>query len=134
MDFGDVIWRVVQAMSPLFMGAITWASVKLSGLIKAKVNHSYWQGLLLRLDDAVMTTVKELQQTLVQGLKAASSDGKITSAEKARVKQQAVDRIRAILGPKLIKELEMVLGLGADAVSQYIGAKVEAAVLDLHRA
>jgi uncharacterized membrane protein YebE (DUF533 family) len=43
--------------------------------------------VLVRLDDAVITAVKDLQQTVVAEIKAATADGKISEAEKRRIKE-----------------------------------------------
>lgn len=87
--------------------------------------------MLVRLDDAVITAVKDLQQTVVAEIKAATTDGKISEAEKQRIKDAAVANVKSYLGTKGIRVLAEVLGLSGGALDSFLGSKVEAAVHDL---
>jgi hypothetical protein len=53
--------------------------------------------VLVRLDDAVVTAVKDLQQTVVAEIKAVTADGKISEAEKQRIKDAAVANVKSYL-------------------------------------
>ena len=74
MKLTDVALMALQVVAPVFMAALTWAAAKLAALIRSKVDNEYLRGALVRLDDAVFTAVKELQQTVVAEVKAASAD------------------------------------------------------------
>lgn len=76
MKLTDVALMALQVVAPVLMAALTWAAAKLAALIRSKVDNEYLRGALVRLDDAVFTAVKELQQTVVAEVKAASADGK----------------------------------------------------------
>jgi hypothetical protein len=52
------------------------------------------------LDETVMTAVKDLQQTVVDEIKAANADGKITDAEKLKIKDAALTNVKSYLGAK----------------------------------
>ena len=134
MDTGNIGLKVLEILSPLLLAALTWAAAKLAQLIRAKVQNEYLKGVLVRVDDAVFTAVKDLQQTVVEQIKVASADGKITDDEKKQIKEKALGAIRSHLGTKGLAEAANVLGLGGGALEGLLSSKVEAAVHDLRRA
>ncbi len=83
--------------------------------------------------NAVHTTVKNIQQTVVDDIKAASADGKISREEARRIKDNAIQQVLSYLGPKGCTELHGTLGLKDGAAESFIASKVEAAVHDLRR-
>lgn len=54
----------------------------------AKVENEYMQGVLMRLSDAVETSVREAMQTVVPALKESAEDGKLSREEIAQIKKQ----------------------------------------------
>lgn len=134
MDAGDIGLKALEVLSPVLIAALTWAAAKLAQLVRAKVKNEYLRGVLVRLDDVVFTAVKDLQQTVVNEIKLASADGKITDVEKRRIKDQAIANVKSHLGTKGIGELAKVLGLDSGAIDGLLSSKVEAAVHDLRRA
>ena len=83
MDPGSIGLKVLEILSPVLLAALTWAAAKLAQLIRAKAQNEYLKGVLVRLDDAVFTAVKDLQQTVVSAIKEASADGRITDRRQA---------------------------------------------------
>ena len=133
MDTGSIGLKVLEILSPVLLAALTWAAAKLAQLIRAKVQNEYLKGVLVRVDDAVFTAVKNLQQTVVEQIKAASADGKITDDEKKQIKEKALAAVRSHLGTKGLTEAAAILGLGGSALEGLLSSKVEAAVHDLRR-
>jgi len=134
MDAGDVALKILEIASPVLLAALTWVAAKVAQLVRAKIKNEYLKGVLVRLDDVVFTAVKDLQQRVVDEIKAASSDGKITDAEKKGIKDKAIVSVKSHLGTKGIGELAKVLGLDSGALDGLLSSKVEAAVHDLRRA
>jgi hypothetical protein len=97
------------------------------------VQNESLKGVLVRLDDAVFTAVKDLQQSVVEQIKAANADGKITDDEKKQIKERALASVKANLGTKGLAEVARVLGLDGGALEGLLASKVEAAVHDLRR-
>ena len=60
MDTGSIGLKVLEILSPVLLAALTWAAAKLAQLIRAKVQNEYLKGVLVRLDDAVFTAVKDV--------------------------------------------------------------------------
>jgi len=131
MKFADLLLMAAQVLSPLLVAALAWAAAKASELIRSKITNEYLRGTLVRLDDAVLTAVKEMQQTVVAEIKAANADGKIDDAEKTRIKAAALSNVKSYLGAKGLRVLAEVLGLSDGTVDHYLGSRIEAAVHDL---
>lgn len=131
MTAAEIGWKTFQALSPLLLALLGWTAARLGQFIAARVNNEYLRGVLLRLDDAVFAAVRELQQTVVDDLKSASADGRLSQADKARLKQDALLTIRSHLGDRGLAELARVLGLDTGEINKLISTKVEAAVHDL---
>lgn len=134
MKLSDVAVYIIQIGSPLLIATLTWLAGKLAQLVQARVKNEYVRGVLLRLDDAVLTVVREIHQVSVDALKAAAPDGKLTPEVKAMVKRAALDAIKKNLGVKGLSQLVKVLGINTEAVDKLIGTRVEAAVHDLKHA
>ena len=133
MDFTGIALVTQQLLSPVLLAGLTWLVARAVALIRARVQNEFLRGVLLRLGDATLTATKELQQTVVDEIKAASADGKIVADERRRIKAAAVANVKSHLGPKGIAEFARILGLADGALDALIGAKVEAAVHDLRR-
>jgi len=135
MEFVTVFSFIIfMVLVPFTVMGVHWLGSRAGDLIRAKVDNEALRGVLLRLNDAVVTAVKDLEQTLVDQVKAAAEDGRISREERRRIKDKAVRHVKSYLGPTGLKELKDVLGLWDLAVEDFIGSKVEAAVLDLRRA
>ena len=131
MDYGELGLKVLQILSPILLAALTWVAAKAAQYIQAKVKNEYLRGVLVRLDDAVLTVVREVQQVTVEAIKSGSADGKLTPDERARVKQAAIESVKSHLGMKGISELAKILGLESGAIDKLLSTRVEAAVHDL---
>jgi predicted XRE-type DNA-binding protein len=134
MTVADVGWQACKTLSPLLLPMLGWVVARLAQLITARVDNEYLRGVLLRLDDAVFAAVRELQQIVVDDLKSTSTDGRLTQADKARIKQDALLTIRSHLGTNGLKEVATILGLDNGEVNKLISTKIEAAVHDLKMA
>lgn len=119
-----IVKGVVLPLVGLF---ITWASMQLPALIKAKVKNESVAGVLDRLTQLAFTVVTEVQQTVVSGL----GDKANTEALKG-ARDQAITTLKGHLGPKGIKELTTVLGIQtSEALDKMIVSYIESAVHNL---
>ena len=134
MEFVTVFSFIIfMVLVPFAAAGVHWLGSRAGDLIRAKVDNEALRGVLLRLNDAVITAVKDLEQTLVDEVKLAAEDGRISREERRRIKDKAVRQVKSYLGPTGLKELGAVLGLWELSVEDFIGSKVEASVLDLKR-
>jgi hypothetical protein len=123
--------QIFQVLSPVLMAVVTWMAAKLAQLINARVKNEYLRGVLVRLDDAVMSVVREVNQVTVEAIKSASTDGRLTTSAREVIKNAALAAVKAHLGAKGLVELSRVLGLDTAAVDRMIGTRIEATVHDL---
>jgi hypothetical protein len=135
MNAADIALRILVMASPMLLGAVGLAVVRLrprvDELIKAKVKNEYLRGALVRLDDAVCGAVRELQQTTVDDLKGASPDGRLTPEQRAQLKRDVLDKAKAYLGARGVAEISEILGLGMPELDNKISGAAEAAIYDL---
>lgn len=124
----EIAVGLFKVLSPVLLAALTWVGAKLGQLINAKVKNEYLRGVLARLDDTVISVVREVHQVTVDALKAATVDGKLPPSAKEAVKQAAIGAIKSHLGTKGIAQLAKVLGLDGQGVERLIGTKIESAV------
>jgi hypothetical protein len=131
MNLSQIAVGVFQIGSPVLIAILSWLATKLAQLIQARVKNEYLRGVLVRLDDTVLTVVREIQQVSVDTIKAAAPDGKLTPDVKATLKQAAVGAIKQHLGSQGVADVARVLGIDGDGVDRLIGTRVEATVHDL---
>ena len=127
----DLGLRILVLFSPILLAALAWASARLAQYITAHVKNTYLKNALVRLDDAVFSAVKELEQTVVAEAKATNSDGKLTAADRDRIKRAAMDKVKSYLGMKGLAEIGTILGLSPEGLDGVLGTRIEAAVHDV---
>lgn len=114
---------------------VAWVGALGARWISGKTNSDKLSAAFLRLLDVVNTTVAEVQQTLVSRLRVDAADGKITPDEMAKslgeAKRVAVDKVLQYLGPEYQKLLMDGFKINQDTLREFIGARIEAAVLNL---
>lgn len=128
MDKTELALNVSTILLPILMSGLAWLGARAVTLINARVKNEWLKGALVRLDDAVLAVVRELQQTTVDAIKEAAKDGKITDEERARIKDLALASVKSHLGAKGLGELAKVLGLDDGSLGKLISSKIEAAV------
>lgn len=139
MDFITVFSFIVfLCLVPFAAMGVHWLGTRAGDLFQAKVHmteafvrNERLRAALLRLDDAVVTAVKDIEQTLAAEAKALAADGKLSREDRRRVKEAAVRRVKTFLGSAGLKELGDVLDVWELSVEDFIGAKIEANVLDM---
>lgn len=135
MDFITVFSFIVfLVLVPFAATGIHWLGARAGELIQAKVKNERLHAALLRLEDAVVTAVKDVEQTLVVEYRALARDGKLSREDRRRLKETAVRKVKTFLGSAGLKELGNVLDVWEMSVEDLIGAKVEATILDMKTA
>ncbi|NIY14211.1 MAG: hypothetical protein GWM98_04660 [Nitrospinaceae bacterium] len=89
---------------------------------------------MIRLNDSVLTYVREAEQTLVAELKKARAEDSpggvlLTDNEARNVKKMVIDNVRRMWGEKGIEDLKKVLGVDDAGLQKYLEAKIEESVL-----
>ncbi len=125
----DILIGVSYLLGPILMAAFSWLSVKGAELIGAKVKNARLRGILFRLNDAVFTAVREVQQNMIDSIKAGG--GVLDPRAREEAKNAAIATVKSHIGERGIKELIEILGLEEKQIDDIIGARIEAAVHDL---
>jgi hypothetical protein len=128
VDYTELLTSAVDVLTPVVLALLSWLSVAAARWIQNKVKNDYAQGVLLRLNDAVFTAVRALQQTTVQAIKDANKDGKIDAKEAAAIKEKALGQVKSYMGQKGIDQLKGVLAF--DDLEDFLSARIEA---ELHK-
>ena len=126
----ELLLNILELSSPVILAGLGWLAVRIERYIKAKTDNQYLEGVLVRLNEAVWAEVKETQRNVVDAIKEANKDGKLTEAEKKKIKEAALQNIQSLLGPEGLALLYKVFG-GERAATDFIGKKIEAAVKDM---
>jgi hypothetical protein len=115
------MWAFYLLAGLVALGGLFGASILANGRkwLKAKIENEHLERIAVYAYD----TVAELMP-LVNDLKEAAADGKITKAEGEHIKQKALNKLKKRLG------LGWLLGeFGSEAkADEVLGAKIEAAV------
>jgi len=120
---GDFLIFTLPLVTAVLVYALTAAGIYLSNKYR---NNKLIQTLLI-LNQLVMDVVKELNQSVVEDLKAARADGKLTVDEAKQIKDKAVDLVLSRLDNDFIRVIQGAFG----SIYQVISTKIEAAIFDL---
>lgn len=129
----EVVMNLAELAAPVLMALLGWVSVRVAYYIREKVGQEAYAGALLRLNDSVLTLVREAEQTYVREMKLARSNAspggvRLTKDEATRIKQAVIDSFMRLWGRDGLVKLMKVLGLNEGALEDFIGAKIEEAV------
>jgi hypothetical protein len=134
MDTSTFAWRLFELLSPAALAGLTWLSVKAAQLSAAKIKSEHVTRVLLLIDDVVLAAAREVQQVLVDRLKARNPDGGLTTEQSAQAKQTALDSAKAQLGSQGLADVAATFGYDAGGVDRVLGSRIEAAVHQLKHA
>lgn len=116
----DVAVAVLIAVGGLLVAYLKKVTEQVAGRVKSDA----LDGLILRLSHIVTRVVEELQQTTVDALKAS---GKFDADTAAKVKADAVARVKAILGEESVGLAKEVLGDLDALISAFIESAINSA-------
>jgi hypothetical protein len=116
----EVAKQVLPLVEVLLALMGTWVMHQLRLRYKSETASN----ILDRFERLAGAVVKELDQTIVQGLKARSSDGQLTKEEVNEVFTNALVRLEQLAGDKGMKELQGAFGDGQKAIRTLVEAKV----------
>lgn len=108
-----------------------WALKKLSDKLGTQTNAGKLELIGARLASFARTIVLDLEATMRPELGRAAADGKLSSSEKATLRDAALRRFRELLGEKGMAEVAAVLGIAAPGVGDVLLGHLEKAVLEM---
>lgn len=113
----------------LLTGLISWATVEAGRWVRSKTRNETAASSLERIGHTVATTVADLEQTLGRQYAELAADGSLSKRDKSHLKELARNRVLARLTP----EIKTGAQLAISDLNEWIGAKIEQAVLELKR-
>ncbi len=127
--FSDLALTIAIALIALLFTTTKKFLLEKIALIRDEKQQNLALNALKRIDDIAEKTVKMFDQTVVQDLKNASADGKLTKAEIEDIQRKTSLEINSLISSDLRRALTETVG----DVDAYIKALTEAKVLDLKR-
>ena len=110
---------VTAALFDLILAALTVLLAWIGSKIAENKKLANINAAKMEADDAVFQTVAELQQTVVEGLKAAAEDGKLTPEEISELSYQVLYKtLRKMSQPSI----ELLRAAGVDLEAYIQGA------------
>jgi len=129
-----VLEYMLSAAVPAFTIILVWCANKLTKFLdakseeaKAKTDNETLKTYIDIINDNAVNVVQSLNNTLVDGLKNASEDGKLTADEAIEIKDKAVDMLIDTLSEDITEMISKVFG---DA-EEYLGNVIEKTVCNV---
>lgn len=122
----ELVTQLVFALFTMLIGVLgTWLTIRLEQHVKLNNIELATKSVI----DMAQLTVKELQQTVVDGLKAANADNKLTKTEITELGNMLIDKtIEKLTAPTY----DLLKAAGTDLEALIKGAG-EAWILDLKK-
>jgi hypothetical protein len=130
MSSAEVSRAAIDALMPVFMTVASTVAARLAVLVERHSRYERWENAVLRLDSAVGTTVRELEQLHVEAIRRVSPHGLGIAIQKL-LRGAALARVEQHLGLAGLAALEEVLSLDRSAVQRFIHTRIEASVFQL---
>ena len=119
----DAVLNIIKtaAITAIGVGG-TWLTVQIGKNKKfERIANAMWQ-----VTELAKTTVGELKQTIVDGLKAANTDGKLTPEEVARLRTTLIEKTKEkmasatynLLIASAVDVEALILGVGEDLIGK----------------
>lgn len=127
----EIVAICMQTLLPIIgtviSGLASWGLIELNKYVRTRTKNESINDALSHVTHTVETTVKDLEQTMVKELKAASADGKLTRQDALSLKDVAVMRIKS----QVPDAIQKAAALGVKSLGDLIEAKIEKTVLEL---
>ena len=131
MTWNTIAMRVVEALLPLLALLVTVAVGYLTTLLRAQAekvrNETARASLIAAIAEAERVAVDAVQatnQVLVNGLKEASDDGKLTKEEAQAAMRMAVEYLQSHMTPGALQVLQAAYGPIEEWIESYLEAKL----------
>jgi hypothetical protein len=128
MEFSQVSWSVIEVLTPAIAALVAALVGLATKWLAARIGNEQAKRVLADLADEVDLVVREVEQTLVEKLKTARKDGKLTEAERADALKAALDTVKRNLGTRGVAMLQRATGLGETALEGYLRTRIEASI------
>ena len=123
--------NLLQLLGAVAMPFLTWAAGRVATYFAAKTQSQQVGTAISSANDAVLTVVAELEQTMVATLKSKSGQGTLTAKDVDEVRAAALDKVMSYLGPNGVALISKALGIPNDKLGDWLQGKIQAAVYSM---
>ncbi len=125
----ELLPQVSETIVTLLFAVITLLIARATAALQAKASSEQSKNFVQRASDQARDVVLELEQTMVQAMRKATSDGKLDREDVEFLKDESLRRLKEHLGPKGVSEGLKVLGFKDIAdLERVLRAKIEAEI------
>jgi hypothetical protein len=121
MDWGLIVGQLLVALIPLVGAALTAAISYGAACLRERYRWAREARTVDAVETSARDTVLSLQQTVVDELRTAAEDGKLTAAEKVEIKRLALEK----LTEKITDGQQAVLGAITADVTGWLSDLIE---------
>jgi hypothetical protein len=119
---------IIAYLTPVLTGVGAYLIKLILNWIHAHTKAGLTQTILIKVSDIIETVVRELMEIVVTDAKAASIDGKLTPEEIRKIRDDALAKVKAFLGPDGLKEIMGILGITPSTIDSYLTSKINSTV------
>lgn len=130
INWTEILITIGGVLTALILAGLRQLAKALTNWVGQKVSNEKVKGALILGTDAVVQAVAEVQQVVVNELKAAAADGKLTSEEITKVKNLALEQAKRNLGANGMKLIQAALGFSVAQVEQWLSGRIEAVIAE----
>ena len=98
-----LIAALIPTFGTILSGLASWAMIELSKYIRTKTKNEMVTGAVEVLTSTTSNVVHDLQQSVVEGMKAASADGKLSKEDMVMIKDNALAKVKAQIPAEVAK-------------------------------
>lgn len=128
--FTAVLYQfALDALPLILIPLLAWAGKRLVAWVDAKTDNEMVVGVFTRLETHAEAVIRKRMMDVVDDLKEAAADGKITADELAdalsKQKDGALGDLRELMTPDGLSKAQRVLGLDEKALAALLAATLE---------
>lgn len=118
----DVFNQALSAIALLLLTLLSFAAKEATQWLRSKRKTGAASDLIEQVMTAASMVVARNMQTIVEDLKAAAADGKITAEEREKILSDAISDVISHVGPSLIAQMgeDRARKLVADAIESQV--------------
>ena len=124
----SIVTQVVEVLVPaaggLLLALVSWALMELTRFVRGRTQSESINDALARVCYMVETTVAKLNQTVVDDLRAAAADGRISAEDAKAIRDRALAAVYLQLPDQVLE----IAAKGVTDLTRFVEDRIERAV------
>ena len=117
----NLMAALIPPLAAVIIGLASWGLA----IVRSKIKLEAGKTALDQIDRIIGTVVGDISQTAAEEMKRAAADGKLSTAEKQRLKDIAVNRTYDMISSEVLNAASKTV----DDVGDYVNRRIEERVL-----